>query len=77
MNISDLDLNRGFFQITLPYRWQFWIGWVIGIILILAGIVTNPAISLVGLLFVGLCSPGSLEADLHKVRQAAPKPEDL
>ena len=72
MNISELDLDRGFFQLTMPYRWQYWIGWVIGIIMIVAGILVNPVISLLGLLFVGLCSPGSLEADLHKVRQAAP-----
>ncbi|MGB2447479.1 MAG: hypothetical protein ACPICB_07100, partial [Candidatus Poseidoniaceae archaeon] len=64
MNISELDLDRGFFQLTLPYRWQYWIGWVIGMIMIVVGIVVNPAISLFGLLFVGLCSPGSLEADL-------------
>ena len=68
MNISELDLDRGFFQLTLPYRWQYWIGWVIGMIMIVAGIVVNPVISLFGLLFVGLSSPGSLEADLHKVR---------
>ncbi|MGB1366005.1 MAG: hypothetical protein ACPG64_06410 [Candidatus Poseidoniaceae archaeon] len=77
MNISDFDLDRGFLQLTLPYRWQYWIGWVIGMLMIIVGIVVNPVISLVGLLFVGLCSPGSLEADLHKVRQAAPQPEDL
>jgi len=77
MNISELDLDRGFFQFTLPYRWQYWIGWVIGMIMIVVGIVVNPVISLFGLLFVGLCSPGSLEADLHKIRQAAPQPEDL
>ena len=44
MNISELDLDRGFFQLTMPYRWQYWIGWVIGMIMIVAGIVVNPAI---------------------------------
>ena len=76
MGINELELDRGFFQFTLPYRWQYWIGWVFGIVLILAGVV-NPILSLVGLLLVGLCSPGSLEADLHKIRTAAPQPEDL
>ena len=77
MNISDLELDRGFFQLTLPYRLGYWVGWAFGMILIVAGVVLGPVISLVGLLIVGLCSPGSLEADLHKVRTAAPKPEDL
>ena len=76
MDINELELDRGFFQFTLPYRWQYWIGWVFGIVLILAGVL-NPILSLIGLLLVGLCSPGSLEADLHKVRSAAPQPEDL
>ena len=77
MNINDLDLDRGFFQLTLPYRWQYWIGWVFGMLMVLVGAVVNPLIALFGLLVVALCSPGSLEADLHKVRKAAPQPEDL
>ena len=72
MNINDLDLDRGFFQLTLPYRWQYWIGWVFGMLMVLVGAVVNPLIALFGLLVVALCSPGSLEADLHKVRKAAP-----
>ena len=62
-----MSLDRGFFQLTLPYTWMGWVGWGIGVILLLAGIL-NPFISLVGLLVIALCSPGSLEADLHKVR---------
>ena len=77
MNINDLDLDRGFFQLTLPYRWQYWVGWVFGMLMVLVGAVANPLIALFGLLVVALCSPGSLEADLHKVRKAAPQPEDL
>ena len=77
MNINDLDLDRGFFQLTLPYRWQYWIGWVFGMLMIIVGALANPLIALFGLLVVALCSPGSLEADLHKVRKAAPQPEDL
>lgn len=77
MNIEDLDLDRGFFQLTVPYRWQYWIGWALGMLMILVGAVVNPVICLFGLLVVGMSSPGSLEADLHKVRKAAPQPEDL
>ncbi len=77
MNINDLDLDRGFFQFTLPYRWQYWIVWVLGMLMILVGVVVNPVICLFGLLVVGMSSPGSLEADLHKVRKSAPQPEDL
>jgi len=77
MNINDLDLDRGFFQLTLPYRWQYWVGWVLGILMVLVGALANPLIALFGLLVVALCSPGSLEADLHRVRKAAPQPEDL
>ena len=77
MNLSDLNLNRGFFQLTLPYRWQYWVGWVLGMLMVVLGALANPLIALFGLLVVALCSPGSLEADLHKVRKAAPQPEDL
>jgi hypothetical protein len=76
MDIKEMSLDRGFFQLTLPYTWRGWVGWVIGVILLLAGIL-NPFISLVGLLVIALCSPGSLEADLHKVRKNAPQPESL
>lgn len=76
MDIKDMSLDRGLFQLTLPYTWMGWIGWVIGVLLLLAGIL-NPFISLVGLLIIALCSPGSLEADLHKVRKNAPQPESL
>jgi len=76
MDIKEMSLDRGFFQLTLPYTWMGWVGWVIGVILLLAGIL-NPFISLVGLLVIALCSPGSLEADLHKVRKNAPQPESL
>ena len=71
-----MSLDRGLFQLTLPYTWIGWIGWVIGVLLGLAGIL-NPLISLVGLLIIALCSPGSLEADLHKVRKNAPQAESL
>ena len=77
MNINDINLDRGFFQLTLPYRWQYWIGWVFGMLMVIVGALANPLICLVGLFVVGVCSPGSLEADLNKVRQAAPQPEDL
>ena len=76
MDIKDMSLDRGLFQLTLPYTWIGWIGWVIGVLLVLAGIL-NPLISLVGLLIIALCSPGSLEADLHKVRKNAPQAESL
>ena len=77
MNLEDINLERGFFQFTLPYRWEYWLGWAAGLILILVGVFVNPIAGLFGLLVVALCSPGSLEADLHKIRQSAPKPEDL
>ncbi len=76
MDIKDLNLDRGLFQLTLPYTWLGWIGWIIGVVIVLAGIV-NPLIFPVGLLIIALCSPGSLEADLHKVRKNAPQPESL
>jgi len=76
MDIKDLNLDRGLFQLTLPYTWMGWIGWIIGVVIVLAGIV-NPLIFPVGLLIIALCSPGSLEADLHKVRKNAPQPESL
>jgi len=71
-----MNLDRGLFQLTLPYTWMGWVGWIIGVLLLLAGIL-NPLISLVGLLIIALCSPGSLEADLHNVRKNAPQAESL
>lgn len=79
MNIDDLNLDRGFFQFTFPYGWGGWIGWVIGFLLIFLGLSPDlgPAVSLVGALIVGICSPASLESDLHKIRKTSPQPEDL
>ena len=59
-----MNLDRGLFQLTLPYTWMGWIGWIIGVILVFIGI-ANPLILPVGLLIIALLSPGSLEADLH------------
>ena len=29
-----MSLDRGLFQLTLPYTWRGWIGWVIGVLLV-------------------------------------------
>ena len=83
MQIEELDLNGGTFKANLPYNWIGWLVWAIGLVLTLAGFVLavkeTPAIGLsaVGLMIMAFSSPGSLEANLYKIRQNAIDPAEL
>ena len=83
MNIQEIDLEGGTFKLNMPYHWIGWLIWVIGLIITLAGFAaaTNetPALlsAAIGLVLMAFSSPGSLESDLHKVRQSAIDPEEL
>jgi hypothetical protein len=81
MSLDGVNLDRGFFQFTMPYHWLSWIGWVIGLLMVLGGLVTfmdgGGIITAFGFFVIALLSPASLEADLHNVRKNAPQPNDL
>ncbi|MDA8568453.1 hypothetical protein N9L15_04115, partial [Euryarchaeota archaeon] len=76
MSLESVNLDRGFFHFTTPYRWYNWIFWIIGFILVIAGAATlsmeGGVLSAFGFLAIALFSPPSLEADLHNVRKNAP-----
>ncbi len=38
MDISELEMDGGFFKFTLPYLWWQWLVWALGLIIGLAGI---------------------------------------
>ena len=81
MSLDGVNLDRGFFQLTVPYHWLNWIGWVIGLLMVVAGLVTfmsgGGIIAAFGFFVIALLSPASLETDLHNVRKNAPQPDDL
>ena len=83
MDIQKLDLNGGTFKVNLPYNWVGWLLWAIGLIIALIGFVvavndTNGlVVAAFGLLMMAFTSPGSLESNLHDVRQSAIDPSEL
>lgn len=81
MSLDGVNLNRGFFQFTTPYSWVSWIFWVIGLLMVVAGLVTfmqgGGIVAAFGFFLIALLSPASLETDLHNVRKNAPQPDDL
>tara|TARA_B100001093_G_scaffold299376_1_gene285448 strand:+ start:2819 stop:4192 length:1374 start_codon:yes stop_codon:yes gene_type:complete len=81
MSLDGVNLNRGFFQFTIPYNWLSWIFWIIGLLMVVAGLATflegGGIIAAFGFLLIALLSPASLETDLHNVRKNAPQPDDL
>jgi hypothetical protein len=81
MSLEGVNLNRGFFQFTVPYHWLSWIGWIIGLLMVIGGLVTfmsgGGIIAAFGFFLTGILSPASLEADLHNIRKNAPQPDDL
>ena len=83
MNIQELDLNGGTFKVNLPYNWVGWLLWAIGLIITLIGFFAalNDSNALIvaafGLLMMAFTSPGSLESNLHDVRQGAIDPSEL
>jgi hypothetical protein len=81
MSLDGVNLDRGFFQLTVPYHWLNWIGWVIGLLMVVAGLATfmsgGGIIAAFGFFVIALLSPASLETDLHNVRKNAPQPNDL
>ena len=81
MSLDGVNLDRGFFQFTVPYHWLNWIGWVIGLLMVVAGLATfmsgGGIIAAFGFFVIALLSPASLETDLHNVRKNAPQPDDL
>lgn len=81
MSLDGVNLNRGFFQFTTPYSWVSWIFWVIGLLMVVAGLATfmqgGGIVAAFGFFLIALLSPASLETDLHNVRKNAPQPDDL
>ena len=81
MSLDGVNLDRGFFQFTVPYHWLNWIGWVIGLLMVVGGLATfmsgGGIIAAFGFFVIALLSPASLETDLHNVRKNAPQPDDL
>tara|TARA_B110001452_G_scaffold257659_1_gene252069 strand:- start:2205 stop:3578 length:1374 start_codon:yes stop_codon:yes gene_type:complete len=81
MSLEGVNLNRGFFQFTMPYHWLNWIAWIIGLLMVIGGLVTFMSgggfLAAFGFLLIGLLSPASLENDLYKIRKNAPQPNDL
>ena len=78
MNAGSLDLDGGAFKFNLPYTWQGWLIWAFGMLMTVGGLVVaatiDPAmafIAIVGCLLMALTAPGSLEADLHRLRKEA------
>tara|TARA_B110000444_G_scaffold89233_1_gene84382 strand:+ start:2907 stop:4280 length:1374 start_codon:yes stop_codon:yes gene_type:complete len=81
MSLDGVNLNRGFFHFTTPYHWVSWIFWVIGLLMVVAGLVTfrvgGGLACALGFLIIAALSPASLQTDLHNVRKNAPQPDDL
>ena len=81
MSLDGVNLNRGFFQFTIPYNWLSWIFWIIGLLMVVAGLATflegGGIVAAFGFFLIALLSPASLETDLHNVRKNAPQPDDL
>ena len=91
MDIKELDMNGGFFKPTIPYTMWGWIGWAVGLLLVIAGIVVAflPSdastdntfgfllISSFGFLIMAAMTPGSFESSLNQVRKSAVDPEEL
>mgnify|MGYP006957447390 CR=1 FL=1 len=40
MSLDGVNLNRGFFHFTTPYNWVGWIFWIIGLLMVVAGLVS-------------------------------------
>ena len=91
MDIKELDMNGGFFKLTIPYTMWGWIGWAAGLLLVIVGIVIaflpsdNSSdntfgfllISTFGFLLMAAMTPGSFESSLNQVRKSAIAPEEL
>ena len=81
MSLDGVNLDRGFFQFTVPYHWLNWVFWVIGLLMVAGGLITFMAgggiLAAFGFFLIAMLSPASLETDLHNVRKNAPQPDDL
>ncbi len=81
MQLEGVNLDRGFFQLTVPYHWLSWVGWVIGLLMVIVGLITfmdgGGLLAAFGFLVIALLSPASLETDLHNIRKNAPQADDL
>jgi len=75
MSLEQLQMNAGAFKVNLPYTIGGWIVWAIGLVVAIAGLVLGMndsmllILSAVGFMIMAISSPGSLEADLHRVRK--------
>ena len=76
-NVMEMDLDRGGFYFSRPYTIGGWILWGIGLALGLAGLVVSLLLSAMGFLLMAFASPGSLEAELKKMRVGAQPQEVL
>ena len=84
MDVSEIDMDGGMFRFTLPYDLWKWLGWGIGALFALIGIVSYFMIgpealfaSCIGFSVMALFSPGSFEAELHRIRKNAIDPAEL
>ena len=85
--INELNLHGGSFKAVLPYTFWGWFAWVISALIAIAGLFlgitggeeNRPAILMgaIGFMCLALCTPGSHEGDLHKVRMQAIDPAEL
>ncbi len=85
MSLEQLEMNAGAFKANLPYTIWGWIAWIIGLLLAIAGIVMAFGsqglmllmVAAFGFLIMAISSPGSLEADLHRVRKESASLDEL
>jgi hypothetical protein len=85
--INELNLHGGGFKAVLPYTFWGWFAWVISALIAIVGLFlgltggdeSRPAILMgaIGFMCLALCTPGSHEGDLHKVRMQAIDPAEL
>jgi len=84
MNPDTASFDGGFFKLTLPYTFGGWVAWVLGLVLVGAGIANAVSsatpvgllLTVLGFLILATASPGSFQADLHRLRKAAMSKED-
>ena len=79
MDIKELNLERGFFQLTVPYAWWGKLLWVVGLIMICSVAVSFDyvAIAALGWLLIALTAPKSFETDLREIRKNAQANDEL
>ena len=81
----DMDFIGGGFKFTKPYTFVGWILWILGFLIVAAGVmmaatssgIGGLGISVVGLMMLAISTPSSLQEGLHNLRNTAISPEEL